>query len=412
MTLSIPLISRKTAPLSIGQLLYRRAPVNKMQARLSGRYMLKPEVDLNDFSCRAVIDWITVCFWLGRETQHQWLQSDVVAVLGAKAFIHAIDEKPGGVSDKFDIRIQEPELPLLRQLHQRLEAKFDLHMPPLVRAMEISVDFTPREHDDVARSKLYTVLTRHIWTGRDTISRAERRMRYFPDASGTRMEHVLAYSPRQPKSVNDHHLVSTDRDRAPFVDSTYYVGARDDDVRWRIMDKVVDRQNRSAGTSLALDDAMKRMRVEVTLDRPEVAALGIDYVDDLKGLRFSTLQGRFFKFMLPTFPDEQQNGSTRRTAIATWKSRQRMEKFRKTGVIGLEAMDKVLDQQMKRLRKRSAHHLAQRGLALKPLARRGVGVTGHLVAYAEMNERIGIALTNLGQRVVNDFSALVGVHRG
>lgn len=408
MIITIPLTSRKAGALSIGQLPYQRVPLHQTQARLSGRYLLKPEIDLNDFTCRAVIDWITVCFWLGRETQHQWLQCDVEAVLGTKAFIRAIDQKPGGVSDKFDIRVQEPELPKLRQLHHQLEAKFDLHMPPLVRAMEISVDFTPREHDDVARSKLYTALTRHIWTERDVISRPESRMRYFPDASGTKMGHVLAYSPRQSKSVNDHHLISTDRDRAPFVDSTYYVGARNDDVRWRIMDKIIDRQNRSVGTSLVLDDAMKRVRVEVTLDRPEVTALGIDYLDDLKELRFSTLQGRFFKFMLPTFPDEQQTGSTRRTAIEAWKSRQRMEKFRKTGVIGLEAMDGVLGQQMKRLRKRSVHHLAQKGLALKPLARRGVGVTGHLMAYEEINERISIALKNLGRRVVNDFTDSVG----
>ena len=90
MTLSIPLISRKAGPSPIGRLRYKRVPLNKKQARLSGRYMLKPEIDLNDFTCRAVIDWVTICFWLGRRTQHQWVQSEIMDVFGTKAFIDAI----------------------------------------------------------------------------------------------------------------------------------------------------------------------------------------------------------------------------------------------------------------------------------------------------------------------------------
>ena len=42
------------------ELAFRWAALQKTQARFEGRTMLKPEIDLGRYTCRAVIDWLDV----------------------------------------------------------------------------------------------------------------------------------------------------------------------------------------------------------------------------------------------------------------------------------------------------------------------------------------------------------------
>ena len=214
----------------------------------------------------------------------------------------------GGVSDKFDVTIQEPDLRKIRAFCDALEAKYGLEILPAVRAIEISVDFKPKHPDDTARAKLYTALTRHFWADRDVVSNPYERPRFtWGDRPGwdqgkrNPTGHVLKHGWKRSKHINEHFLLSTEHDRAPFVDANYYVGAKDADVRWRIMDKVVDQQNRDAGTFMPLDDADKRVRVEVTLDRPAVERLGVPFLEDLPKLHFARMQKSFFTFICRRF---------------------------------------------------------------------------------------------------------------
>lgn len=57
------------AKVHLGELTFRQRTMTNSQARLVGRYALEPEINLDAFNCRAVIDWVTICFWLGRTTQ-------------------------------------------------------------------------------------------------------------------------------------------------------------------------------------------------------------------------------------------------------------------------------------------------------------------------------------------------------
>lgn len=410
MTIAVPYFTIKTKS-DPGELIFRRRSMAKLQARLAGRYALEPDVDLKAFSCRAVIDWIVIFFWLGKTTQFQWLQDEIEGVLGVKCYVKALKEGPGKVSDKFDVRIQEPDLRKVRTLCDALEAKYGLEIPPAVRATEISVDFTPREPDNVARAKLYTALTRHFWTDRDVISNAYDRPRFTWDKKAKPEEekkqttgHVLMHIPDEQVSVNEHFLVSTERDRAPFVDANYYVGAKDADVRWRIMDKVVDRQNRTAGTFVQLDEADQRVRIEVTLDRPAVEALGVTFLEDLPKMLSARLQKLFFTFMLPTFLDTEKAGSSRNSAIKAWHDRQRIEKFLKTGVIGLKAMDDALERRRIQMRKDERRRFAMNKLKMKRLPRVGTHKIGTFLAFDELNGRVSDALGRLGERVAADFS--------
>lgn len=381
------------------------------QARLAGRYTLEPEIDLKAFSCNAVIDWIVVCFWLGRKTQFQWLKRDVDSALGTNCHVHIHDEEPGGVSDKFDVRIQEPDLRKIRTLCDAIEAKYGLEILPAVRAVEISVDFKPKDPDDAARAKLYTALTRHFWTDRDVVSNPYDRPRFTwgekakPDEEKKETtSHSLRHDPERPEYVNEHFLLSTKHDRAPFVDANYYVGAKDADVRWRIMDKVVDRQNRSAGTFVRLDDADKRVRVEVTLDRPAMERLGVTFLEDLPKLHFARLQKSFFTFVLPTFLDAGKAGRSFAAAIRTWHDQQRVQKFLKTGAIGLKAMDDARERQARRLRKQERGRMVSKGMKMKRPPRVGTHQSGTFLAYEKLNGRISDALRRLGEHVADAFS--------
>lgn len=68
----------------------------------------------------------------------------------------------------------------------------------------------------------------------------------------------------------------------------------------RLMDKVIDRQDRDAGTFLALNDVEKRVRIEVTLQKSVLHGLGVKTLQDLKGFKFNKLHGDHFQFFLPT----------------------------------------------------------------------------------------------------------------
>lgn len=410
MAISVPYFTIKTRS-DPGELVFRRRPTGKKQARLAGRYALEPDIDLKAFSCNAVIDWIVVCFWLSRKTQFQWLKRDVDSALGTNCHVHIHDEEPGDVSDKFNVTIQEPDLRKIRVLCDAIEAKYGLEILPAVGAIEISVDFKPDEPDDAARAKLYTALTRHFWTDRDVISRPYDRPRFtWGDSPGwdqgkrSPTGHVLKHGSKRPKHINEHFLLSTEHDRAPFVDASYYVGAKGADVRWRIMDKVVDQQNRDAGTSVPLDDADKRVRIEVTLDRPAVERLGVTFLKDLPKLHFARLQKSFFTFMLPTFYGTGKAGRPLGAAIKTWHDQQRIQKFLKTGVIGLKAMDDVRARQAKKLRRQERGWMIAKGLKMKRQPRVGTQQTGTFLAYDELNGRVSDALHRLGLSVAEAFS--------
>jgi hypothetical protein len=165
------------------------------------------------------------------------------------------------------------------------------------------------------------------------------------------------------------------------------------------MDKVVDTQNRAAGTFVSLDDIDKRVRIEVTLDRSAIAALGVEYLTDLPRLRFARLQSKFFSFVLPTFANASHFHAGAVKAAKFMHERKREQKFLGTGVIGLAAMDGAWARRLESIRKDAKVRLRSSGRAVKPIKRVGRGSSGHYLAYQELNDRVGVALRHLGHRV-------------
>lgn len=197
--------------------------------------------------------------------------------------------------------------------------------------------------------------------------------------------------------------METGWDRAPYTDGTLEVGEKNASVTWRVMDKIIDRQNVAAGTFMPLDDKSKRARVEVTLNQPEVEALGITYLNDLRALSFTQLQGRYFQFALPTFVSQVNRKPGIGMTIAAARNPERAAKFFKTGVVGLKAMDEVRAERWLQMRRTILPDMHERGLLLSPIDRTAKGVAGTFVAYDELNARVRVALRNLGSRVGADF---------
>ncbi len=372
---------------------YIERPLTMRQARLAGRTVMEPDLDLDAFSCSGVIDWIEILVALDRPTQFQWIQTAVGQVDGRTLYVKAIDDPVGPAGTLWRITVQEPRMGRVRAAINAIEKKFGLAQAPILMRMEISIDFTPKVPSDDMRRKLMGVLVRHHFPGRDVLANDADHPRCTWGAGVKITAFVFPLRKSMNLGILEHLKLCNEYDISPFVDATYYVGEKGGPVMWRIMDKVIDTQNRSTGQFIALDEHQKRVRIEVTLDPDELHQLGIEWYDDLAEANFLKLQGRFFRFMLPTF-DGPHADFARKAMNA-----ERLTKFLNTGVLGLQAMDGVMLRERKRQRQHLRAVLLERKRAIKPEAKVGAGASGTLVAYASMNTRIETALRHLGERI-------------
>lgn len=404
--LPVPLLAKKV-PTLIGHLEYARVELSNKQKRLTGRYALRPIIDLNRFKTRAVIDWLTLGVLLERPTQFWWIQAEISGLLDRTPFVVNRVGKERESSVGFDVTFQEPDIPTVLKAIAAIDAKFGLGMAPVLRSIEISIDFTPRVPNELERARIARVLMNHLLVEPDVTSRLRDRPRTVWGRDEHSVMRLIYDSKHLTAEENKRFLIETDRDRGPFTDGTLEIGAKEADVRWRIMDKVIDRQNVRAGTFISLDESEKRVRIEVTLDRPEVEVLGVTFLSDLEDLNFTRLQGRYFRFFLPTFSRHAELGLRTRSALTLWQDRQRAVKFGKTGNVGLKAMDEALVKQLTEIKRQALRDLHRRGLRLPRNDRTGIGSAGYFVAYEGLNERILTALRNLGKRVAAGFGSRV-----
>lgn len=379
-------------------LTYSRHQLPAAQKRLAGRYSLRPDVSLDDYITRAVIDWVTLRFTLLKPTQFQWVQGVVRTVVGRNLSVTPVAPLPGGVASVFDITFQEQMVGSIFAVHSALDRRFTLNHEPAVNGIEISVDFRPRSASATDRAKMYTVLTRHFFVDPKRVLNEMARPRFTWGRAPWKTRRNIA--PAHDKLLGDELVLTTSEyDRAPYVDATYYVGSDRSSRRWRIMDKVIDQQDRIRRTVVDLSDEGKRVRVEVTLDRAESSKLGLNRLTDLSSFKFTRLQGEFFKFMLPTFPESQPLPHSRAKAMQSWQERQRESKFLTSGVIGLSLMDRALERRATEVRKNARSMLRKKNGRLKPWKHRSSGMHGTLIAYEELNKRVETALRALTTRM-------------
>ncbi|AZO05595.1 hypothetical protein [Mesorhizobium sp. M2A.F.Ca.ET.043.02.1.1] len=361
---------------------YASAITTSVQRRVAGRTVVRPVINLGDYTCRAVIDWVVISFWFERSTQLQFVQEVVEPIIGRTPYVEPIDPAPGNVSTEFQIRFQEPRLKLLAECEDALDKKFKLQMHGIVRSIEISVDFKPRSPSPDSVGRMVGVLSRHLFPDRDFITVALDRPRF---------------SWRRGKStfvMGANNLLSSDADRPAPIDATFYIGRKDGQVGWRVMEKLIDNQNIEAGTFDILPPSQHRARIEVTLDRQELIDLEVDFIHDLRRFNFSKLQGRYFQFMLPTFENRfaGKHPAYRALEIDRWR------RFLNAGIVGLVAMEGARRSFRQAARPALKRSLRVKGRTIRPLSRLGSGASGSFLAYETLNGRAAMALEKLGQR--------------
>ena len=415
-------------------LAFREEDVHRTQARLKGRTVLVPEIDLNAYRFHAVIDWVELRFVLGHDTQFQYLQDAVKQKSGRKPYVKAIKPRPGGVSDTFDVRFQEPaSIRAVLEICDKVENAYGLKSRPEVVGLEVSVDAYPAKPSDSARAQILGVIQRTIFTDRDIWTDQFARPRFQFESKETAQdeespeefhddednseedsavedcadEGVVAKKKKRkspyiapdpdPKKAEGKSAFNPEHFEVMPLDATIYLGREFSPVMIRIMDKIIDRQNRKAGTWEDLTDDRKRARIEVTLNDVELKKLGIGTVDDLCGLNFRKLQKKYFQFMLPTFEKAGSGKMTGKGARLAWWAAWRQEVFKRSGVVGVMAMDNEREK-FRMMKLPDLKTLLRRLGRPFRMKRTGTGTTQQMMAYEALNEKVAVALRSLGER--------------
>jgi hypothetical protein len=207
----------------------------------------------------AVVDWLALEIEVARPTQFQWLQRTLADHFGdgTLAYIEAIDAGAGNKATRFLIRLNDAccrDVDTIRAALASLDRQFPLVGPAIIKALEVSLDFYPK--DDGARAELLQLVA---------------RLQVSLEAAGG-TSHRLVGPRKRPDFL--------DSTRRPDPQRTLYINNKPDPVAWRIYHKITDRDQ-----ALPLQD--HRARVEFTLRGGELHKYGINTLDDLTVLDFA-----------------------------------------------------------------------------------------------------------------------------
>lgn len=361
---------------------YLAMPSTATQRRVAGRTVVHPVIDLSDYTCRAVIDWVDINFWFAHTTQFRFVQDVLRPIIGRRPRVDPIEPGLGDESTMFRVRFQEPELDLLAKCEEELDKKFIRELQGAIHSIEISVDFKPKTPSSEKIGRMVGVLARHLHPNRDFMTVGLDRPRFL----WSRDEPTFLMAAGS--------LMSSDADKPGPIDATFYVGRQNGHVRWRVMEKLIDNQNIEAGTRDDLPVNEHRARIEVTLDRQELIDLGVDFLDDLRRFNFAKLQGRYFQFMVPTFENRFAGKHPARRALEN----DRWKRFLNAGVVGVIAMEGARRLFRKGARPALKSFLRAKMQKIRPLTRLGTGASGSFLAYEALNGRAAMALEKLGHR--------------
>jgi hypothetical protein len=387
-------------------LTYVEKTLRSSQARLANRAALTPEIDLKSYQCRAVIDWIDILFELSRRSQYWQLNDRIEKITGRKEFLDPLDPGEGKTATRFRLRVQEPNLEAVRKVLEDLESVYGFAGAADVVGIEISIDFYPTTPDDDARALMHGVLVRHFYPTTRVLKSSRAWPRFTPGR--IKQTDFIVSRNESDDSLDVAARMSPGMDRPAFYNSTVYLGERDDRrASWRIQNKVLDKQNKAAGTRDELPDDKKRVRIEVTLGAEGCREVGLDKFNDLDRWRITRLQKGFFQFMKPTFavvrPGGPRPGSA---AVKRMVEEYQKQRFFNAGVLGLQIREDARGE-LRALEMPNIRKLHQRsGTRLPVRPRVGTGPFGTMVAYEELTRMVERALAGLQGRVRKEMGSV------
>ncbi|MVO95494.1 hypothetical protein FML87_23040 [Rhizobium leguminosarum bv. phaseoli] len=386
-------------------LAYAETTLRSSQARLINRTTLTPQIDLEAYQCRAVVDWIDIHFELSRRTQYWHLNDRIEKLTGRKEYPEALDIGDGKTATRYKLRVQEPDLETVRKVLSDLESAYGFVSPAGVSGIEISIDFYPEKPSEEARARMHGVLVRHFYPT-TRVLRSSRMWPRFMPGSIKKTDYTIARNEGD-DSLDIGDRMTPELDRPALYGSTYYVGERDNPrAFWRIQNKVFDKQNKAAGTLDKLPDAMKRVRIEVTLGHEGCREVGLKHFDDLGTVKITRLQKSFFQFMKPTFPDIRPNiHRAGPVAVKRKVEEYRRQRFFNAGVLGLQIREDAREElralempTIRKMHRRSGTKMAAR-------VRAGAGAFGTMVAYEDLTRMVERALAGLQRKVRKGMEA-------
>lgn len=203
--------------------------------------------------------------------------------------------------------------------------------------------------------------------------------------------------------VIDRMTPSTDR--SVLYESTFYVGEKDDPrASWRIQNKVLDKQNKAAGTRDHLSEDKKRIRIEVTLGPDGCRETGLHAFDGLADFNFARLQKNFFQFMKPTFGVFPPYGARAQSSAVKMRIEEtRRQRFLNAGVLGLQIREDAKEDFRKLEMPNFKSWHKTKGSKMPRRNRTGVGPYGTMVAYEELTRVVEWALAGLQRKVKREM---------
>lgn len=395
--LTIPLSYRDTTR-PAHHVEFRREDIRMVQARFQNRYSLVPRLDLRQFRCNAVIDFVELEIVTAKETDFKAIRRWVSEALRLPSLWC---KQVGGSKNSahvFHIVIHDPRIATLLKLGETIaETPAGLAQPITIQTLEVSVDFYPRSESEEHRLSMFGVLHRTYMPSPELW----RQNRDHPRFKWSEEKKPTFFLPSSTKTGLHHQIIP----KAAFVDSTVYYGEKNGPASIRIQNKTSNQRKKNS--VVMLDQKEKRARIEVTLTGSALKRLKLNTISDLARFKFTNLQGDHFHFALPTFQDRAD--LPQHQAVQEAINLRDRTGFAEGGVLCLERLRDVKDEWFRKdvktdHVKRDSHcavlrdHLKAKGM--KPRPRRvGTGDHGTTVAYRELNEMVRTALQELGRRI-------------
>jgi len=384
---------------------------------LQDRILAEPDIDLNDYRCRAVIDWIDIRLHTAAKHQavnlHRFAKQSLINV-GSEStvFVSGANGETGFIGNEFTFRIQQPEPQALIDLFKALVAKYDpdrdtiLDLP--ITGVEVSIDFYVKNQAkldpsarDLLRWRMTDLLRRHL-KPKGLLTEAERNSpRYFTSFNGqggARFFVSNSTTKIPPRQSTEAKRLGVPLEVLPAlrlgshnkqpVDTTVYVGGKVAPVMLRVMDKSTDRRDPDNNAVVQLRPEQWRSRVEVTLRTVDgaigvPAAVGLSQLQDLFGFEFKQFRKLFFEYFLPTFGADDPMSDLPFPVNVTEE-----KVFNRSGVYGL-------DQLHRSVQKILGARYRKKELGTKPVK---LHTKGRLVSYTALNNKIDRALRGLSSR--------------
>ncbi|HIB64797.1 MAG TPA: hypothetical protein EYO33_06750 [Phycisphaerales bacterium] len=379
---------------------YRLTPVAGGQPRLQNRLDIVPLINLDGYDFYGVIDFLelevtTPRLWAPRNLSTH-LKKEGAGTQGVRAC-----PQPGETTlraSRFSVMLNEPTKETLRQALDVFAKLETVDCGGLITVLEVSIDIYPKKREDeAARATMTDLLRRHAFPKETIWRRPGGWPRWVGNAKSTTTGQTSAthflfgngkVAPTQRLSrdgLNKKELTP--------ANATTYFGPRDVPVPFvRIMDKVIDNQNRPKGSRDELDVTSRRSRIEVLLRGDAlVEFMGTPHVDHLGEVDFQKLRSTYFRFAIPTLPGH----STPALAAASNNEVRKMDlaAFAVGGVVGVQLLQAHRRTRLHQHRKQRNKERTEK----KDYDRNGGGEWGYLSSHKDMDRKIQNALEKINR---------------